>query len=419
MKDATHDKPVLKFSGYQKFIVAVLAFLQFTIILDFMIISPLGAIVMPQLSIGPKQFGVAVSAYAFSAGIAGVLAAGFADRFDRKRLLLFFYSGFMLGTLLCALAPSYELLLVGRVVTGLFAGVVGSVVVAITTDLFPLEMRGRVMGVLQTAFAASQILGLPASLFFASHWNWHAPFMMIVAVGTAVGLIIAFNMQPVDKHLSMKQEHSPLMHLIHTVTEPRYLLPFATTALLALGGYMLMPFGSAFVVNNMKIAFDKLPTVYLVTGIATIFAGPLVGRASDRIGKFPVFFFGSAISVVMVLYYTRLGQTSLAALIAINVLLFVGIFSRMIPAQALFTAIPEPTKRGAFSSISSSLQQVSGGVASALAGIIVAQAPDGHLEHFEVLGDVVAAGAVVTVSLMWLVSRQVAGQPSRGFPKTA
>ena len=151
---------------YQKFVIAVLAFLQFTIILDFMIISPLGAMMMPTLHITPQQFGLAVSSYAFSAGVSGLLAAGFADRFDRKRLLLFFYAGFMLGTLLCALASTYPMLLVARIVTGLFGGVIGSVVLAIATDLFPLEMRGRVMGFIQTAFAASQVLGLPAGLLF-------------------------------------------------------------------------------------------------------------------------------------------------------------------------------------------------------------------------------------------------------------
>ena len=95
------------FSRYQKFVIAILAFLQFSIILDFMIISPLGAMVMPALHISPQQFGLAVSSYAFSAGASGLLAAGFADRFDRKRLLLFFYAGFILGTLLCALATTY------------------------------------------------------------------------------------------------------------------------------------------------------------------------------------------------------------------------------------------------------------------------------------------------------------------------
>ena len=90
-----------------------------------MILSPLGAQLMPALRIPPVQFGLLVSTYAFSAGVSGFLAAGFADRFDRKKLLLFFYTGFMAGTVLCALASSYHVLLIGRLVTGLFAGVVG------------------------------------------------------------------------------------------------------------------------------------------------------------------------------------------------------------------------------------------------------------------------------------------------------
>src|ERR1700744_983311 len=194
------------FSHYQTLLVALLALVQFTIILDFTIMSPLGAIIMPSLGITATQFGVAVSAYAFSAGISGILAAGFADRFDRKRLLLFFYIGFLLGTLLCALAQTYPMLLLARIVTGLFGGVIGSVVLAITTDLFPLEMRGRVMGFLGSAFAASQVLGLPAGLFFANHWDWHAPFLAILAVAVPVGLVIVFGMKPVAAHLALKQE---------------------------------------------------------------------------------------------------------------------------------------------------------------------------------------------------------------------
>src|ERR1700690_3897715 len=128
------------FSRYQSVLVALLALVQFTIILDFMIMSPLGAIIMPALDISAAQFGIAVSAYAFSAGISGILAAGFADHFDRKRLLLFFYVGFALGTLVCALAQNYHVLLLGRIVTGLFGGVIASVVLAIVTDLFPLHM---------------------------------------------------------------------------------------------------------------------------------------------------------------------------------------------------------------------------------------------------------------------------------------
>src|SRR5438067_3298709 len=220
------------FTRYQIFVTAVLAFLQFTIILDFMIISPLGAMLMPTLHISPQQFGLAVSSYAFSAGASGLLAAGFADRFDRKRLLLFFYAGFVLGTLLCGLASTYPLLLLARIVTGLFGGVIGSVVLAIATDLFPLEMRGRVMGFIQTAFAASQVLGLPVGLYFANHWDWHAPFLAIIAIAVPAGLVILLRMKPVAAHLTLRQERSAFQHMAHTVAEPRYRLAFILTMLL-------------------------------------------------------------------------------------------------------------------------------------------------------------------------------------------
>src|SRR6478736_6212473 len=175
------------FTRYQKFVVAVLAFLQFTIILDFMIISPLGAIMLPELHIETKRFGAVVSVYALSAAVSGLLAAGFADRFDRKKLLLFFYSGFTVGTLLCGLAPTYEFLLGARIVTGIFGGVIGSISMAIIADLFPLEVRGRVMGTIQTSFAASQVMGLPLGVFLSNKWGWHAPFIMIFVIGVPVG----------------------------------------------------------------------------------------------------------------------------------------------------------------------------------------------------------------------------------------
>lgn len=396
------------FSRYQALLIALLAFTQFTIILDFIIMSPLGAILMPSLGITAGQFGVAVSAYAFSAGISGILAAGFADRFDRKRLLLFFYVGFTLGTALCAAAQTYHVLLLGRIVTGLFGGVIGAVVLAIVTDLFPLHLRGRVMGFLQTAFAASQVLGIPAGLFLANHWNWHVCFAAIVVVSIAAIAIIALVMEPVDAHLKLKQDKNPFHHLIATVGQPRYTLAFAVTTLLATGGYMLMPFSSAFTVHNLGIDITHLPTIYLVSGLFSIVTGPLVGRASDAFGKYPTFVFGCAMTVVMVLIYTHLGHVSLATAILVNVLMFVGIFSRMIPSQALMSAIPDASQRGSFSAVSASLQQLSGGLGSVLAGAIIAQAPDGSLIHFDRIGYVVVATTIVTLVMMYFVQKAVA-----------
>ena len=412
---ADQPPPDRGFTRYQSLLVALLAFVQFTVILDFTIMSPLGAIIMPALDISAGQFGVAVSAYAFSAGISGILSAGFADRFDRKRLLLFFYVGFTLGTALCALAPTYHVLLLGRIVTGLFGGVIGSIVLAITTDLFSLQQRGRVMGFVQTAFAASQVLGIPAGLFLSNHWNWHVSFGALIVLSIAGMAAVLLLMKPVNAHLLLKQDKTAFRHLIATVTQTRYTMAFLVTTLLATGDYMLMPFGSAYTVHNLGIDILHLPTIYLVSGLFSIVTGPLVGRASDAFGKFPTFAFGSAMSAVMVLIYTHLGQVSLTTAIVVNVLMFVGIFSRMIPSQALISAIPDASQRGSFSAVSASLQQLSGGLGSVLAAAIITENADGSLRHFDWLGYIVVATATVSLVAMYFVQRSVAQRAGRRF----
>jgi predicted MFS family arabinose efflux permease len=396
------------FSRYQKTVVALLAFLQFAVIVDFMLMAPMGALIMPALAIGPSQFGLVVSAYAFSAAASGLLTAGFADRFDRKKLLLFFYGGFVLGTLWCGLAHSFEALLAARIVTGLFGGVIGSIVIAISTDLFPPQMRGRVMGIIQTAFAASQVLGIPLGLYLSNHWGWQVPFLALAALGLVGGFVVNGHLQPVNEHLKAPQERSPWMHLLHTLTVPRHLLAFATTALLTTGGFMLMPFSSAYVVNNVGIGLHDLPTVYVFTGLCTVFTGPMIGKAADRFGKFRVFGLGTALSIVMVLVYTHLGPISLTLMILVNAVLFVGIFSRLIPAQALMASVPTPVQRGAFSAINASVQQLAGGVASLVSGHIVTMAEDGKLQHFDTVGFVVAASSLVSFMLLWRLQRGLA-----------
>lgn len=403
---ATSTK-AMSFTGYQKFIIAILAFLQFTIILDFMILSPLGAILMPTLKITTSQFGAVVSAYAISAALAGLLTAGFADRFDRKKLLLFFYSGFVVGTLLCALAPTYQFLMGARIVTGIFGGVIGSISFAIMTDLFPLEQRGRVMGFMQTAFAASQVLGLPVGLYLSNHWGWHMPFLMIVGVSTVAGVLIAMYMKPLTGHLALQEDKKAYLHLWHTLTTPSYVLAFMTTALLSIGGFMIMPFASAYTVNNLGIHMDQLPLIYMVTGLASIVMGPLIGKASDSIGGFKVFIFGTVVSSVMVIIYTNLGVTPMVLLMLINSVMFVGIFSRMIPSQTLMSAIPTPANRGSFMSISSSLQQMAGGLGSIVAGMIVIQQADGMIRHFDIIGYVMLALGIISLIMMFFINRSV------------
>jgi len=191
----------IPFTGYQKFAIFILAVTQFTVILDFMVMSPMGDILIKSLNLKPAQFGLAVSAYAFSAGISGFLTAGFADQFDRKKLLLFFYTGFILGTFLCGVASSYPFLIGARIVTGLFGGVIGSISFAIIADLFDIQHRGRVMGFIQMGFSASQVLGIPVGLYLANSWGWHAPFLWVGGMALLIACLIATKLQPITKQL--------------------------------------------------------------------------------------------------------------------------------------------------------------------------------------------------------------------------
>lgn len=401
-------KEIIPFTGYQKFIVAVIAFIQFTVVLDFMILSPLGDILMKSLDITPSRFAYVVSSYAFSAGISGILAAGFADRFDRKRLLMFFYSGFILGTIMCGMANSFEALLAARIITGLFGGVIASIGMAIITDLFEIRQRGRVMGLTQMAFAASQVLGIPIGLYLATRWNWHVAFFMIVAVAILVGIIMVVRMKPITAHLKLQSDHSAFQHLINTAKNRSYQIGFMATAMLSIGGFMLMPFGSAFLVNNVGIPQEKIQWVFLFTGISSIIIMPIIGRLSDKVDKFKLFTVGSIWAIVMVIIYTNIGVTPMWLVIALNMLLFMGIMSRMVPSTILATAVPEIKDRGAFMSINSSLQQMAGGLAAVIAGLIVnQQTKTSPIEHYDILGYVVSAVILICIYFLWKVSELV------------
>jgi len=398
-------QPVPAFTAYQKFLIAILALLQFTVILDFMVLSPLGDILMKSLDMTPSGFGLVVSSYAFSAGASGILAAGFADKFDRKKLLLFFYAGFIVGTFFCAVANSFWMLLAARIVTGLFGGVIGSISMAIIADLFAINQRGRVMGFVQMAFAASQVLGIPIGLYLATLWGWHSPFLMIVLLALLIGIAVLLKMQPVTKHLALQSDDGAFRHLWQTMSNKTYQTGFLAIAFLSIGGFMLMPFGSAYLINNIHLTQEQLPLVFLFTGLSSIIVMPIIGRLSDRVNKFRLFTAGSLLAIVMVIIYTSIPPIPLWGVIVINVIMFMGIMSRMIPATTLNTSLPDMKDRGAYMSITSSLQQMAGGLAAIGAGLIITQADrTSPLANYNVLGYVVSIAFVACIFFVYQIS---------------
>jgi predicted MFS family arabinose efflux permease len=360
------------------------------------------------LGISTSQFGLVVSAYAFSAGASGLCAAGFADRFDRKKMLLFFYVGFVCGTFFCGIVNSYLPLLCARVITGIFGGVIGSISFAIITDTFSLQVRGRVMGVVQMAFAASQILGIPVGLYLATHLNWHAPFLMIAAISLLAGIVLAIKLKPVTAHLQGGSDKNAFTHLWHTASNPFYLRGFGATILLATGGFMIMPFSTAFLVNNVLVPEMHLSEIFFITGIFSIVTGPIIGKLADKHGKYRLFIFGSIISMIMIIIYTQLGPTPIWIVILINIILYSGISSRMISSSALISGVPDMKDRGAYMGINSSIQQVSGGIAAFVAGLIVYQpTKNAPLQHFDTVGYVTACSMLITLGMMYFIDREV------------
>ncbi len=398
----------IKFESYQVTVIVLLALTQFSVVLDFMVMSPLGDMLMKSMSLSPTQFGLVVSAYGISAGISGLLTAGFADKFDRKKLLQFFYVGFILGTLFCGLSINYPMLIVARIVTGIFGGVIGSISMAIVADLFPIQQRGRVMGFMQMGFGASQVLGIPISLYIANAWDWKAPFLMIVGMATIILTAITFKLQPVTKHLDIKNDKNAFHHLLHTLKQRHYRTGFFATALLSLGGFMMMPWGSAFAVNNLHVLPGQLPILFMVAGVSTLFIMPLVGKLSDKMDKYYLFMIASFWMIAVVLIYTNLTPVPLWVIMIFNVAMMIGIMSRMVPSMTLVTALPEMHDRGAFMSINSSLQQIAGGLAAGVGGLIVVQKSKlSPLEHYNHLGIVISILSLIGIYAVYRVSKVV------------
>ncbi|MGG5506835.1 MULTISPECIES: MFS transporter [unclassified Myroides] len=401
-------KTTIPFSRYEKFVIFILAITQFTVILDFMVMAPLGDLLLKNLAMDTQDFGIAVSAYAFSAGASGLLTAGFADKFDRKKLLLFFYLGFIAGTLFCGLAYSYETLVAARIFTGLFGGVIGSISMAIITDIFSLQQRGRVMGFIQMGFGASQVLGIPIGLYIANKWVWEAPFFLIVALSIVIALLIFLYLHPVNAHLQLQQDHKPLTHLWNTLKNKEYRIGFVATTFLSVGGFMMMPFGTIFAVNNLGVHPDQLPLLFMVSGVTSLLFMPFIGKLSDKMNKYILFSIASIWLMLVCVVYTNMAQIPLWLVMVINVLMMFGIMSRMVPSSALTSAVPEGKDRGAFMSINSSIQQISGGIAAAIAGLIVYQEhKNSPLMNYDIVGYVVVGVSCLSIVLMYRVNQLI------------
>lgn len=388
------------FSKQEKILLGILAAIQFSSIVDFMIMMPLGPQLMRMFAINPHQFGLLVSSYTFCAGISGFMASFFMDKFDRKLSLLFFFIGFSLGTVACGISPSYETLLLARGLTGIFGGVLSSLVLSIVSDAISYERRGSAMGVIMTSFSMASVLGVPFSLFLANQYSWHAPFVFLGVISLALCLVIWFHVPPMRLHLmearAKEPPHRVLTRILHNKNQRRALL-FMSSVMF--GHFAIIPFLSPSLVANAGMTEAQLPFMYMTGGIFTIFTSPWIGRLADRYGKHKVFLWGALITLLPYWVITHLGPTPLWIILAICAFFFVSSGGRMIPATALVSGTALPQTRGSFMSIVSCVQQLSSAVSSYIAGWIVTTNATGRLENYNVVGYVAVAFTFVAIYL--------------------
>jgi len=383
----------------ERLLLFVLAAIQFTTVVDFLIILPLGPQYMRVFHIGPGEFGLIVSAYAISAGITGVLAGFFLDRFDRKPALLVLYIGFSLGTLFCALAPSYHLLVAARVVAGAFGGVAGALILAIIGDVVPEERRGAAMGLVMSSFSVASICGVPLGLVLATNLNWHVPFFALSGLCAVVFCATAVILPALRSHLAHAHEEHPAARMAAVLSHRDHQLAFVFMAGLTFTGFLVFPYIANYMVANVGLTEKQLPWIYLSGGCFTIFTMNLIGRWSDRAGKLRVFVIMSLSAAVPILTLTNLPRVPLIVAVAVSTLLMVCMSGRMVPAMAMMTASIEGRYRGGFMSINSSVQQFASGVAAFVSGHIMGQSVTGEITHFPVIGLISLCFALLCIYL--------------------
>lgn len=375
-------------NGKEKIILLLLAALNFTHILDFMIMMPLGNYLMPYFDISSQQFSMLVAAYTFSAGVSGFLAAFFVDKYDRKQVLLLAYSGFLIGTLFCALSPTYTILLISRIVAGIFGGLIGAQVLSIVADLIPYERRGTAMGIIMAAFSVASVFGVPFSLYLSNIFNWHGPFFFVAGLGVILIPFLIRYLPKMDAHTHQNKATpvNPLVLLKDIGKDKDQLLALALSATIMLGHFLIIPFLNPFMEFNMGFSKVQTPMIYMVGGALTLVTSPFLGRLADKIGKHRLFIIMALIAILPIAVITNLPAIHFYFVLSITGFWFVVSSGRMIPAQAMVSNVVSTERRGSFMSINSSVQQIFVGLASVIAGAVVVKTPSNAILNYDLTG---------------------------------
>ena len=363
---------------------------------------PLGPNFMRTFDINPQEFGFLISTYAFSAGTTGILSALYIDRFDRKKALMFFYGGFCIGTLFCAIAHNYWTLFLARSLTGAFGGILMSVILAIISDIIPYSRRGYAMGIIATGFSLASIFGVPFSLYLAQLSNWNTPFLFLGVLSVFLFFVTYFRVPQMDSHLTAKVR-VPLEVVKELFTDKYQIIGLVFMSLIVFGQFTIIPFISPSLVLNAGLLESQLPLVYLAGGLCSIISGPIVGRVSDKFGKKGAFVTMALFSLIPIYLISNLSITPVPTIIFFTSMLFIGISGRMVPAMAMVSSTAPTEKRGSYMSFVSATQQFSSATAASIGGMIIIESSTGQLLNFEKVGYIAIVFSIIAILLSYKV----------------
>ncbi len=379
----------------EKLYVLILAAIQIAHIMDFVIMMPLGPRFMRVFEISPVEFSSLVSAYTFSAGIVGFFGALYADHFDRKKFLLFNFTGFIAGTFLCGISTSFGTLLVARIIAGAFGGILNACVLSLVADLIPFQRRGTAMGVVMSSFSVSSVVGIPIGLWIANTFDWHYTFYFICAVGL-IFWIMSFLILPSVK-VNRPKSFGENLKKFRAVFKRDYIEAFCLTSSLAFGIFHVIPFIAPYLVSNVGFAESNLPFMYLVGGIGTIITARIVGKLTDRIGGFKVFRFLVFVSILPIIALTNMPPVGVGIALTITTLFTMFGSARFIPAMTMVSGVVKPEERGTFMSLENAGRQFASGAASQTAGIIIGSTASGALTNYNIVGYICIATSLVAI----------------------
>lgn len=400
----------------ERALLLTLAGIQFSHILDFMIMMPLGPMLMRELGITTHEFGLLVASYSFSAALSGLLASVFIDRFERKFLLLGMFALFGLATLACGLAPGYTMLIVARGLAGAFGGVLGALVQTIIGDTIPFARRAKASGIVASAFSFSTVAGVPLSLWLANHFQWRAPFIFIVVL-VLLFILISWRVLPeLRHHISKEKRLHPFVDLFSVMRDANHLLALLFSALIIFSGFTVIPYITVYAVNNIAISQHDIPLVYFAGGAATLFTARLIGQWADVKGKMEIYRLIALASILPLFAVTQIQSASLGLWVLCTTFFFVLVSGRFIPAMAIITSAAQPKLRGTFMSLNATVQSLAMGLAATLSGFIITQQPGGQIVGYQNVGYVAIAANLLA---MWFVARIVMHDQHANLPDVA